>query len=169
MLMLGKRHHLKANTTLPRLPFDFKWWSWIDVQPSCACAGRVPPSLLVPIFAFIFSVFPQELATEGKLDNTEWPTVYQKRYPKSWWYHLKLCFTKKLMLLLRDKAYLQSQVIGAVVMGKPVSVGLELTSVLAYICMHAVHPGNKRVPTAKISGSCWPTCRFAANTRYFVR
>eukprot|EP00752_Nemacystus_decipiens_P004290 g3919.t1 len=59
----------------------------------------------------------QELVTEGKLDKVEWPTVYQKKYPKSWWYHLKLCVDKKQMLLLRDKPYIKSQVVGAIVMG----------------------------------------------------
>lgn len=68
---------------------------------------------------------PQELVTEGKLDKAEWPTVYQKKYPKSWWYHLKLCFNKKQMLLLRDKAYLKSQVIGAIVMGERTGIKLE--------------------------------------------
>ena len=61
---------------------------------------------------------PQELVTEGKLDKAEWPLVYRKKYPKSWWYHLKLCYHKKQMLLLRDKPYIKSQVIGAAVMGE---------------------------------------------------
>lgn len=89
----------------------------------------------VPLVPWDSRLF-QELATEGKLDKTEWPTVYQKRYPRSWWYHLKLCTKKKLMLLLRDKAYLQSQVIGAIVMGEQAGLELELISVLAYV----VHP-----------------------------
>eukprot|EP00903_Cladosiphon_okamuranus_P018818 g17309.t1 len=59
----------------------------------------------------------QELATEGERDQIEWPMVYRKKYPGSWWYHLKLCYNKKQMLLLRDKAYLKSQIVGAVVMG----------------------------------------------------
>ncbi len=58
------------------------------------------------------------MATEGKLDKVEWPAIYQKRYPRSWWYHVKLCFNKKLTLMLRDTAYIRSQIMSALVMGE---------------------------------------------------
>ncbi|CAM9708407.1 unnamed protein product, partial [Laminaria digitata] len=51
------------------------------------------------------------------LDAVEWAAVYKNRYPKSWWYHLELCLRKKLMLLLRDRSYIRSQVVSASVMG----------------------------------------------------
>lgn len=60
----------------------------------------------------------QELATEGKLDNAEWSKVYQNQYASSWWYHLKLCFMKKLTLLLRDVPYVRSQIGSSVLMGE---------------------------------------------------
>ncbi|CAM9975163.1 unnamed protein product [Scytosiphon promiscuus] len=59
----------------------------------------------------------EELSTAGSLDNTEWPSVFQQRYPNSWWYHLKLCINKTLMLLLRDKSFVKSQILSALLMG----------------------------------------------------
>ncbi|CAM9128278.1 unnamed protein product [Scytosiphon promiscuus] len=59
----------------------------------------------------------QELATAGELDEAEWPVVYQTRYPKSWGYHLRMCFNKASMLLLRDKAFIKSQIMSSLVMG----------------------------------------------------
>ncbi|CBN79954.1 pleiotropic drug resistance transporter [Ectocarpus siliculosus] len=59
----------------------------------------------------------QELRTAGSLDEAPWPALYQRRYPKSWWYHQKLCFEKKSMLMLRDKPYMKSQIMSALVMG----------------------------------------------------
>ncbi|CAM9749661.1 unnamed protein product, partial [Ectocarpus fasciculatus] len=58
-----------------------------------------------------------ELKTAGSLDEAPWPALYQRRYPKSWWYHQKLCFEKKSMLMLRDKPYMKSQIMSALVMG----------------------------------------------------
>lgn len=75
--------------------------------------------------------------------------MYQKRYPKSWWYHLKLCFNKKLMLLLRDKPYIKSQVIGAVVMGEREGIELEQTLVLA-VCA----PPEKPIITQQGQAGC---------------
>lgn len=91
----------------------------------------------------MLSWFPppsQELVAEGKLDKTEWPMVYQRRYPKPWWYHLKLCVNKKLMLLLRDKPYLKSQIIGAAVMGE--SERALNSSGLLFSRFYATHPNS---------------------------
>ncbi|CAM9790102.1 unnamed protein product, partial [Ectocarpus sp. 12 AP-2014] len=55
--------------------------------------------------------------TAGSPDDAAWPAVHRQRYPKSWWYHQKLCFTKKSMLMLRDKAFIKSQVYSALFMG----------------------------------------------------
>lgn len=60
----------------------------------------------------------QELASPGALEGTKWPAVYRNRYPKSWWYHQKLCFKRKLTLTLRDKTYIQSQIISSLGMGE---------------------------------------------------
>lgn len=62
----------------------------------------------------------KELAGKGELDGAEWDAVYKNRYPKSWWYHMKLCLQKKHMLLLRDTAYIRSQVMSALVMGEAI-------------------------------------------------
>lgn len=44
--------------------------------------------------------------------------MHKTRYPRSWWYHTRVCFNKKLMLMLRDKPYLKSQFLGALIMGE---------------------------------------------------
>lgn len=72
----------------------------LDLKPSARCER-----------------FLQELAGPGELDGSEWPAVYKNRYPRSWWYHFKLCFDKKLMMLLRDRAYVRSQIMSALFMG----------------------------------------------------
>ncbi|CAM9251648.1 unnamed protein product, partial [Laminaria digitata] len=59
----------------------------------------------------------KELAGKGELDGTKWDAVHRHRYPKSWWYHMKLCLQKKHMLLMRDTAYIKSQIMSALVMG----------------------------------------------------
>lgn len=64
----------------------------------------------------------QELAVPGELDGTEWPAVYKSKYPGSWWYYLKLCFRRQLMLLLRDTAYMKSQIFSALIMGEPLRI-----------------------------------------------
>lgn len=46
--------------------------------------------------------------------------MYREKYPKSWWYHLNLCLKKKQMLMLRDTAYIRSQVLSALVMGEAI-------------------------------------------------
>lgn len=60
----------------------------------------------------------QGLASPGALEGAEWPAVYKSRYPKSWWYHQKLCFKRKLTLTLRDKTYVQSQIVSSLGMGE---------------------------------------------------
>ena len=55
--------------------------------------------------------------------------MYKNRYPKSWWYHTKLCLDKKRMLLMRDTAYIRSQVMSALVMGE---------AILPSVCMRRV-------------------------------
>lgn len=95
----------------------------------------------------------QELVSEGKLDTAKWPAVYQRKYPKSWWYHLKLCFNKKLMLLLRDKPYLKSQIMGALVMGERVGVDLkrlEQTPALAYALLQPKNRPTRLQHGAKV-------------------
>eukprot|EP00904_Undaria_pinnatifida_P014208 jgi/Undpi1/9918/HiC_scaffold_28.g12372.m1 len=59
----------------------------------------------------------KELAGKGELDGAEWDAEYREKYPKSWWYHMKLCLNKKQMLMLRDTAYMRSQIMSALVMG----------------------------------------------------
>lgn len=62
--------------------------------------------------------FGQALAAAGELDGADWPAVYQSRYPQSWGYHLKTCFNRTRMLLLRDKAFVKSQIMSSLVMGE---------------------------------------------------
>lgn len=62
------------------------------------------------------------MATPGPRDGAAWPPVYTKEYAGTWFYHMKLCFNKKLTLLLRDKAYIKSQIMSALIMGEAVSL-----------------------------------------------
>lgn len=90
----------------------------------------------------------QELATEGMLDKVEWPAVYKKRYASSWWYHTKLCFSKKLMLLLRDGPYIRSQIGSSVVMGEWLRLGRReafTASVYSLLSLsHGTHLAHER-------------------------
>lgn len=52
------------------------------------------------------------------MEGTKWAAVYKNQYPKSWWYHQKLCFKRKLALTLRDKTYIQSQIVSSLGMGE---------------------------------------------------
>lgn len=60
----------------------------------------------------------QELSSPGEIDGAEWPAVFKDQYPKPWTYHMKLCFQKRLSLLMRDKAFVRSQIMSALIMGE---------------------------------------------------
>lgn len=76
----------------------------------------------------------QELASEGTRNDTEWPAVYKNQYASSWWYHMRLCFMKKLKLMLRDVPYLRSQIVSSVLMGEedPTWDDVKLPRALTY-------------------------------------
>ncbi|CAM9737972.1 unnamed protein product [Ascophyllum nodosum] len=59
----------------------------------------------------------QELSGPEELDGTEWPSVFTEKYPRSWFYHLALCFRKKYSLMRKNKAYVRSQMFSAIIMG----------------------------------------------------
>lgn len=81
-------------------------------------AGSQHPHTRNRFFRLYRGVTVQELAAPSELQHAEWHPMHKKRYPRSWWYHTRVCFSKKLMLMLRDKPYLKSQFLGALIMGE---------------------------------------------------